>query len=100
VGFKNLLAMDAYYTIEQGKTYPPVMFTTGLNDTRVDSWQPAKAAARMQAAGTRNPVLLRVEGAGGHGGGLTKTQADELNADVHAFLFWRAGLSGWQPVRP
>ena len=99
-GFKNLLAMDAYYTIEQGKTYPPVMFTTGLNDTRVDSWQPAKAAARMQAAGTRNPVLLRVEGAGGHGGGLTKTQADELNADVHAFLFWRAGLSGWQPVRP
>ena len=99
-GFKNLLAMDAYYTIEQGKTYPPVMFTTGLNDTRVDSWQPAKAAARMQVAGTRNPVLLRVEGAGGHGGGLTKTQADELNADVHAFLFWRAGLSGWQPVRP
>ena len=99
-GFKNLLAMDAYYTIEQDKTYPAVMFTTGLNDTRVDSWQPAKAAARMQAAGTRNPVLLRVEGAGGHGGGLTKTQADELNADVHAFLFWRAGLSGWQPVRP
>ena len=97
-GFRNLLAMDAYYTIENGKTYPPVMFTTGLNDTRVDSWQPAKAAARMQAAGTPNPVLLRVEGQGGHGGGLTKAQGDALSADIATFLFWRAGLAGWQPV--
>ncbi|MCA1660701.1 MAG: prolyl oligopeptidase family serine peptidase [Novosphingobium sp.] len=99
-GFRNLLAMDAYYTIEDGRTYPPIMFTTGLNDTRVDSWQPAKAAARMQAAGSPNPVLLRVEGQGGHGGGLTKTQADELQADIAAFLFWRAGLAGWQPAQP
>jgi prolyl oligopeptidase len=98
IGFKNLLAMDAYYTVEDDKTYPPVMFTTGLNDTRVDSWQPAKAAARMQAAGTPNPVLLRVEGEGGHGGGSTKKQSDELQVDVAAFLFWRAGRPNWQPA--
>jgi prolyl oligopeptidase len=97
-GFKNLLAMDAYYAVENGKTYPPVMFTTGLNDTRVDSWQPAKAAARMQAAGSPNPVLLRVEIEGGHGGGATKKQADELQTDVASFLFWRSGRPGWQPV--
>jgi prolyl oligopeptidase len=97
-GFKNLLAMDAYYTVEDGKTYPPVMFTTGLNDTRVDSWQPAKAAARMQAAGSPNPVLLRIENEGGHGGGSTKKQSDELQADVATFLFWRSGRPGWQPV--
>jgi prolyl oligopeptidase len=90
-GFKNLLAMDAYYTVEDRKTYPAVMFTTGLNDTRVDSWQPAKAAARMQAAGSPNPVLLRVQSDAGHGGGQTKRQADELNADIATFLFWRAG---------
>jgi len=99
VGFRNLLAMDAYYSVEDGKTYPPVMFTTGLNDTRVDSWQPAKAAARMQAAGSPNPVLLRVESEGGHDGGSTKKQADELQADVAAFLFWRAGRSNWQPAK-
>ncbi|NJC06845.1 prolyl oligopeptidase [Sphingomonas kaistensis] len=98
-GFKNLLAMDAYYTVENGKAYPPVMFTTGLNDTRVDSWQPAKAAARMQAAGSPNPVLLRVEIEGGHGGGATKKQADELQADVASFMFWRSGRPGWQPVQ-
>lgn len=99
-GFKNLLAMDAYFTIEKGKTYPPVMFTTGLNDSRVDSWQPAKAAAKMQAAGTPNPVLLRIDGAGGHGGGSTRSQSEELQADIAAFLFWRAGLPDWQPRLP
>ena len=97
-GFKNLLAMDAYYTVEDRKTYPAVMFTTGLNDTRVDSWQPAKAAARMQAAGSPNPVLLRVQSDAGHGGGQTKRQTDELNADIAAFLFWRAGMPGWAPA--
>lgn len=97
-GFRNLLAMDSYYTLENGKTYPPIMYTTGLNDTRVDSWQPAKAAARMQAAGSPNPVLLRVEIEGGHGGGATKKQGDELQADIASFLFWRSGRPAWQPV--
>ncbi|HEU0044345.1 prolyl oligopeptidase family serine peptidase [Sphingomonas sp.] len=76
------------------------MFTTGLNDSRVDSWQPAKAAARMQALPSPNPVLLRVEGEGGHGIGATRKQGDALQADIAAFLFWRAGLPGWQPVPP
>ena len=99
-GFRNLLAMDAYFTLEPGKAYPPVMFTTGLNDPRVDSWQPAKAAARMQALNGPNPVLLRVEGEGGHGIGATRSQGDELQADIAAFTFWRAGLKEWQPVTP
>ena len=99
-GFKNLLAMDAYYSVEPGKTYPAVMFTTGLNDARVDPWQPAKAAARMQAAGSPNPVLLRVAEDGGHGAGSTRQQDDEQGADMAAVLFWRAGLPNWQPVPP
>ena len=76
-GFKNLLAMDAYYSVETGKTYPAVLFTTGLNDARVDAWQPGKAAARMQAAGSSNPVLLRVDAEAGHGTGATRRQANE-----------------------
>ena len=99
-GFKNLLAMDAYYSVETGKTYPAVLFMTGLNDARVDAWQPAKAAARMQAAGSPNPVLLRVAGDGGHGMGATRRQGDEQDADMAAFLFWRAGLANWQPAPP
>jgi prolyl oligopeptidase len=99
-GFKNLLAMDAYYSVETGKTYPAVLFTTGLNDARVDAWQPAKAAARMQAAGSPNPILLRVTADSGHGSGETRRHEDEKEADTAAFLFWRAGLPNWQPVPP
>ena len=35
-GFRNLLAMDAYLAIEDSRIYPAIIFTTGLNDTRVD----------------------------------------------------------------
>jgi len=97
-GFKNLYEMDGYFHVVDGVTYPAVMFTTGMNDPRVDPWQPSKAAARMQAAGSPNPVFLRVDAAGGHGVGSTRSQRDAEEADIHAFVFWRAGLPGWQPV--
>jgi len=95
-GFKNLLAMDGYQQIKEGVVYPPVMITTGLNDARVDPWQASKLAARLQATGTPNPVLLRIEEQGGHID-VSKSQADELNADIAAFIFWRAGRPAWQP---
>jgi prolyl oligopeptidase len=96
-GFKNLLAMDSYQGVRDGVQYPPVLITTGLNDPRVDPWEPAKLAARLQASGTRAPVLLRVVEDAGHGIGATKTQDDELVADIAAFVFWHAGRPGWQP---
>jgi prolyl oligopeptidase len=96
-GFKNLLAMDSYQHVKDGTQYPPVMVTTGLNDPRVSSWEPAKFAARLQASGTTNPVFLRVELEAGHGIGSTKTQNDELYADMFSFIFWRASKDGWRP---
>lgn len=90
-GFRNLLAMDGYQHIRDGVDYPPVLITTGLNDPRVDSWQPAKLAARMQAANPKNVVLLRVDEEAGHGIGSTKSQTDGLYADIIAFIKWRLG---------
>ena len=99
--FRNLLAMDSYQHVKDGVNYPPVMLTTGLNDPRVDPWQPAKMTARLLASGTRNPVLLRVEETAGHGIGSTRSQGDALMADRAAFMFWQAGLPGWAPtVKP
>ena len=96
-GFDNLLAMDSYQHVRDGVTYPAVLITTGLNDPRVSPWEPAKLAARLQASGTPNPVLLRVETQGGHGIGSTRAQSDALYADVFSFIFWRSGVSGWRP---
>jgi prolyl oligopeptidase len=96
-GLANLYEMDTIQHVKKGIQYPAVMVTTGLNDPRVAPWEPAKLAAALQASGTTNPVLLRIDEEAGHGIGSTKTQGDELGADTIAFVFWRAGLPEWQP---
>lgn len=96
-GFNNLYDMDTIAHIKRGVQYPAVMITTGLNDPRVSPWEPAKMAAALQATGSSQPVLLRIDQEAGHGIGSTKTQTDALAADWIAFVFWRAGLPEWQP---
>jgi len=89
-GFKGLLAMSAYAHVTDGVRYPAVLLTHGLNDPRVEPWQSAKMAARLQAA-TRSgkPILLRVDTDAGHGIGSTRTQQQELRADEWSFLLWQ-----------
>ena len=90
-GFKNLLAMDSVQHVRKGTRYPPIMITTGLNDPRVSSWLPAKFAATLRTAGPTEPVLFRIDEKAGHGIGSTKTQNDELYADVVTFILARSG---------
>ena len=98
-GFKNLLAMDAYQHVRDDVQYPAFLLTTGLNDPRVEPWEPAKMAARLLESADHAPVLLRVEDAAGHGMGTTKSIRDAEDADIAAFVFWRAGVRDWQPKR-
>jgi prolyl oligopeptidase len=91
-GFDGLLAMSAYAHVTDGTKYPAVLLTHGINDPRVEPWQSAKMAARLQAAtASGKPVLLRVDYDAGHGIGSTKTQRQELRADEWAFLLWQMG---------
>lgn len=97
-GFKGLYAMSAYHWVRNGTKYPAVLVTTGFNDPRVDAWQAAKMAARLQAASASGkPVLLRVDYDAGHGIGSTKKQGYEERADILAFLLWQAGLAAPTP---
>jgi prolyl oligopeptidase len=96
-GLSNLYDMDTIQHIKTGTQYPAVMVTTGLNDPRVSSWEPAKLAAALRASGTARPVLLRIDEQAGHGIGSTKMQTDALTADWIAFVFWRSALPEWQP---
>lgn len=97
-GFRALYAMDAYQHVRDGVTYPAIMLTTGINDPRVSSWEPAKMTARLQAAtaGSR-PVLLRVDYDAGHGIGSTKAQRQQDLADEWSFLLWQLGEPAFQP---
>ncbi len=96
-GFKNLYAMDSIQHVKKGVDYPAVLISTGLNDPRVSPWEPAKFAAALEAAGTPNPVLLRVDVDNGHSQGQTKSQGDLQVADWIAFVKWRSGEPGWVP---
>jgi prolyl oligopeptidase len=97
-GFKALYAMSPYHWVKDGVKYPAVLLTTGINDPRVDAWEAAKMAARLQAASTSGkPVLLRIDYEAGHGFGTTKKQGYAERADTFAFLFREAGVKPFAP---
>ncbi len=98
-GFQALHVMSSYHRVKDGVAYPAVLLTTGINDPRVDPWQPGKMAARLQAAtSSGKPVLLRVDFEAGHGIGSTRRQREEELADIYSFLFWQFGHPDFQPA--
>jgi prolyl oligopeptidase len=98
-GYQALYEMSSYHHVKDGTAYPAVMVVTGINDPRVTPWEPAKMAARLQAAtSSGKPVLLRVDYEAGHGWGSTKSQQELLNADKWSFLLWQFGVPEFQPT--
>lgn len=58
--YENVVAQD----------YPTLFFFTGLNDTRVGYWEPAKMVAKLRALKTDdNEIFLKTNLSAGHGGG-------------------------------
>ena len=99
--FDALYAYSPLHHVEDGRRYPPMLLTTGINDGRVDAWQSMKMAARLQAASPDGrPVLLRVAGDAGHGQGMSLSSAIELDADTFAFLFESLGMTTTRWVVP
>ena len=95
---KALIEMDALHHVKPGTKYPALLITTGFNDPRVSSWEPAKFAAAMQnASASENPVLLMVNYKGGHFGGSTKSEQFDEIAREYAFLLWQCGDPDFQP---
>jgi prolyl oligopeptidase len=92
-GFQALYEMDAFLHVRDGVNYPAMLITHGITDPRVDPWQSAKFAARVQAASASGkPVLLRMDYEAGHGVGSTKTQIIQERADIFAFMMWQFGM--------
>lgn len=97
-GFKALYEMSPYHHVKDGMKYPAVMLTSGINDPRVSTWEPAKLTARLQAAtSSGKPILFRVDYDAGHGIGSTKTQRERLLADIFSFILWQVGAPEFQP---
>ncbi len=55
--YKYMVSYSPYDNTE-AKTYPHILITAGLNDPRVQYWEPAKWAAKLRALKTDDNILL------------------------------------------
>jgi len=90
--FRALFAYSPYHHVVDGTEYPAALFLTGDNDPRVDPANSRKMTARLQASGTKRPILLRTSSNSGHGIGTALSERIAEDADVFAFLFDQLGV--------
>jgi len=85
--FKYLYAYSPYHNVKDGTAYPPTLVMTSDHDDRVFPAHSFKFTAALQhAQAGDNPILLRVESKGGHGGGRPTDKIIGDVADRFAFL--------------
>jgi oligopeptidase B len=77
------------------QAYPAMLVTTGLWDSQVQYFEPAKWVARLRRLKTDdNALLLRVNMEAGHGGKSGRFQRYRELAEEYAFILDQAGLAG------
>jgi prolyl oligopeptidase len=91
--FRALFAYSPYHHVRDGTQYPAILFTTGANDPRVDPMNSRKMTARLQASGSKKPVLLRTSSTSGHGIGTALSETIDELTDIYSFLFAQWGLT-------
>jgi oligopeptidase B len=74
------------------KAYPNMLVTTGLHDSQVQYFEPAKWVAKLRALKTGdNVLLLRTKMEAGHGGVSGRYRQYRETAFQYAFLLDLAG---------
>jgi oligopeptidase B len=74
------------------QNYPPMLVTTGLHDSQVQYWEPAKWVARLRVMKTdQHPLLLHTNMEAGHGGASGRFRQLKETAMHYAFLLDLAG---------
>ncbi|MEE9166536.1 MAG: S9 family peptidase [Candidatus Neomarinimicrobiota bacterium] len=69
------------------RDYPNLLVTTGLHDSQVQYWEPAKWVAKLRAVKTDgNRLLLKTNMQAGHGGRTGRYKRYEDTAFIYAFL--------------
>jgi len=80
------------YDNVQPQAYPPMLVTTGLHDSQVQYWEPAKWVAKIREMKTDdNPLLLYTNMDTGHGGASGRFERFKETAMIYAFLLDLAG---------
>ncbi len=80
------------YDNVEAKDYPNMLITAGLNDPRVQYWEPAKWTAKLRAMKTdNNTLILKTNMGAGHGGASGRYEALKELAFEYAFVIDQVG---------
>ncbi|MCY4612769.1 MAG: S9 family peptidase [Nitrospira sp.] len=92
VDYEYMLSYSPYDNVTE-QAYPHLLVTTGLHDSQVQYWEPAKWVAklrRVKADGNR--LLLKTNMDAGHGGASGRFRRYKELAFIYTFLLDSAGL--------
>ncbi|MCZ6451303.1 MAG: S9 family peptidase [Deltaproteobacteria bacterium] len=92
--YDYMLSYSPYDNVE-AKHYPHLLVTTGLNDSQVQYWEPAKWVAKLRAMKTdQNRLLLKTNMDAGHGGASGRFKRFGEIAFHYTFILDLAGIKG------
>ncbi len=84
--YDYMLSYSPYDQLE-AKDYPNILLTTGLADSQVQYWEPAKYAAKLRAMKTDdNLLMLKTNMEAGHGGASGRFRRHKETALTYAFF--------------
>ena len=90
--YDYMLSYSPYDNVE-AKDYPAMLITTGLHDSQVQYWEPAKWAAKLRALKTdKNPLYLKTEMDYGHGGASGRFEGYKEVVLEYAFMLDELGM--------
>ncbi|TGN23706.1 S9 family peptidase [Empedobacter tilapiae] len=82
------------YDNVEAKNYPNLYVSTGLHDSQVQYWEPAKWVAKLRDLKTDNNILLLDTNMDtGHGGASGRFESLKEDAKENAFLFMLEGIT-------
>jgi len=89
--YDYMLSYSPYDNVK-AQDYPAMLVTTGLHDSQVQYWEPAKWVAKLRDLKTdHNPLLLHTNMDAGHGGQSGRFRAFKEVAMEYAFILDLAG---------
>jgi len=84
--FDYMLSYSPYDQLE-ARRYPNLLVTTGLHDSQVQYWEPAKWVAKLRAMKKGDElILLKTDMTAGHGGASGRFRRHRDTAMIYAFL--------------
>ena len=92
--YAYMKSYSPYENVAEDAVYPPILAITSLNDTRVLYTEPAKWIARLQAAASGGPFLLKTEMVAGHGGRSGRYDAWHEEAMILAWIVATVSAAG------